>query len=215
MLDFNFFTVLSMLVQQRHPVTCPVWLDLASSSRPVQFSAVCGIRSWCQLTWTLLSKMVCKYWLRFGNKSEQISLSALAWVYPNKHKSFVFKSPGTDCFSFQRSPICRVLIIHRAVCFEHGHWPLGKTPSQLPPRLKCWRDDFPRRVQFQCSWKQTGYTRALLSVGEMSWHDRNPEPTLPFCVNSRRWRALSPCSVLSLPPTSAWAISRWATKWWP
>lgn len=79
---------------------------------------LCGICLWCQLKWTSFSKMVCKYWFGFGNKSEQISISALSWVYPNKATSFIFKNAGTDCLSLKWSPICPcVLIICRAVCF--------------------------------------------------------------------------------------------------
>lgn len=62
--------------------------------------------------------MVCQYWFGFGNESEQISISAFSWVYPNKPTSFRFKNAGTDCLSLKCSPICPcVLIICRAVCF--------------------------------------------------------------------------------------------------
>lgn len=70
--------------------------------------------------------MVCKYWFGFGNKSEQISISALSWVYPNKPTSFIFKSAGTDCLSLKCSPICPcVSIICRAVCSHPATQPLA------------------------------------------------------------------------------------------
>lgn len=100
---FVFYSVLYVYTIEMPSYIHTVWL---APGWQVQFSALCGIRFWCQPTCTLLSKMVCKYWFGFGNRSEQISISALSWVYPNKHNSFVFKSPGTDCFP--RSSICRV-----------------------------------------------------------------------------------------------------------
>lgn len=129
---------------------------------------LCGICLWCQLKWTSFSKMVCKYWFGFGNKSEQISIYALSWVYPNKPTSFIFKNAGTDWLSLKWVPHLSMCINHLQGCLLlPGHSAFGgRTPSKRLPCLKTWWGYFTERTQLKCSWKQKCSTRSRSQCGK-------------------------------------------------
>lgn len=119
--------------------------------------------------------MVCKYWFGFGNKSEQIGISVLSWVYPNKPASFRFKNAGTDCLILKCSPICPcVLIICRADGVDPATRPLvGEHSRGLPSLRTCLRLFYLACAVFNVPENRNVRPGAVLSVGrkELAWQE--------------------------------------------
>lgn len=120
--------------------------------------------------------MVCKYWFSFGNRSEQIRISALCWVYPNKPNTFIFKNPGACLLSLRCTPSA-LYVNHLQSCLP---WSLPCSLGEAALSVVTFPEDlwgyFTKHVQFYISKSRNVTGGAVLSVGGKQLTGENPQP---------------------------------------